>query len=269
MNPTIQPRQPRHSVTFAAPDGARLVYHLSGQTPASVVLVHGWMTSSRVWDALLAALAEAGVGVLTFDLRGCGGSARGLGPLSLARFAEDVRAVVDHAGLGRFHLVGHSMGGQIAQLAAAADPQRVRSLALLNPVPLDGLPLPEGVARSFRAAGGKRAAFDGIFDAACRELPAPARTLLLDEALAIAPDVIAETFETWSRGLAAPPPSILARTLVLATDDPFLPPQLLADAVVARIRQASLVHLAGPGHYPQVERPAATAARLTEFWGQP
>ena len=258
-----------HPITIAASDGARIAYHTSGQAPPSVLMVHGWMTSSRVWDALLAELAEAPIGVVTFDLRGAGGSSRGLGPLSLARFAADARAVADHAGLGRFHLVGHSMGGQIAQLVAAEEPGRVRSLALLNPVPLGGLPLPEGVARSFRGAGGKRADFDAIFSAAYRELQPRDRALLIEETLDIAPEVIAETFDTWSQGLAGAAPTIAARALVMATDDPFLPPQLLADAVMARLSQASLVHLAGPGHYPQVERPAATANRLMELWGRP
>jgi non-heme chloroperoxidase len=258
----------RHSVTFAAPDGTRLAYHTSGQGPPAVLLVHGWMTSSRVWDALTAALAGTNATMMAVDLRGAGASARGVAPLSLARLAEDVMAVADHARLEGYHLVGHSMGGQVAQLVAAADPGRVRSLALLNPVPMDGLPLPEGVARSFRAAGGKRADFDAILSTACRELPAGDRAILIEEALAIAPDVIAEGFETWSRGLPqAPSATIAARTMVLATDDPFLPPQLLADAVVARIRQASLVRLPGPGHYPQVEHPTGTAAHLAAFWG--
>jgi non-heme chloroperoxidase len=259
----------RHSVTFTAADGARLAYHTSGQGPPSVVMVHGWMTSSRVWDALLGELAGANVGILTVDLRGAGASARGAHGLSLAGFAEDVRAAADHARLERFHLVGHSMGGQIAQLVAAEAPGRVRSLALLNPVPLAGLSLPDGVARSFRGAGGRRADFDGIFTAACRELPPLERAALIDEALAIAPAIIAETFEAWSRGVAAAAlPAIAARTMVLATDDPFLPAQLLADTVVARIPGADLLYMAGPGHYPQVERPSGTAARLTTFWGR-
>jgi pimeloyl-ACP methyl ester carboxylesterase len=51
----------------------------------------------------------------------------------------------------------------------------------------------------------------------------------------------------------------------VATDDPFLPPPFLTQAVVQPIRNARLVYLPGPGHYPQVERPAETAALIGAF----
>jgi non-heme chloroperoxidase len=231
------------------------------------VLVHGWMTSGRVWDGILAALAPHN-GLLVVDLRGAGASTPGSAGITLPCLVDDLAAVVDHAGLGRFHLVGHSMGGQLAQLLAARVPGRLRSLALLNPVPVGGLPLPAAVADGFRAAGGQRAAFDGILDAACRDLPAEARALLLDEAVAIPPAVIAQLFDAWSTGTAGTLAIDGVPTLVLATDDPFLPPQLLAEAVVARIPGAAFEHLPGPGHYPQLERPAATAARLAALWAR-
>jgi non-heme chloroperoxidase len=233
-----------------------------GEGAPAVVLVHGWMTSSAIWESLVGPLE---VGALLVDLRGAGASSRGQAPHALPLLVDDLRAVVDHAGLERFHLVGHSMGAQVAQLFAAAD-GRVRSLALVNAVPLAGLSLPAQVARSFRHAGGQRAAFDGIFTAACRELGAADRARLLEVALAIAPEVIAEWFDTWTGGLATSLDGISAPTLVLSTDDPFLPPALLAEAVAARIRGARLEHLSGPGHYPQVERPLETAARLRAFW---
>ena len=142
--------------TLETADGARLAYHLVGHGPPSVVLVHGWMTSGRVWDRLLE--LHPVDGALVVDLRGAGGSSRGAAALSLDRLVEDLRAVVDHAGLGRFHLVGHSMGGQLAQLLAARLPSRLRSLALLNPVPVAGLPLPPEVAPASaqRAASPRR-----------------------------------------------------------------------------------------------------------------
>lgn len=252
--------------TLVVPDGASLAYHRFGAGPPQVVFVHGWMASSRVWDALRASLD--GLSGLAVDLRGAGRSTAGRSAISLAQLAEDLLAVVDHAGLERFHLVGHSMGGQIVTSFAIAHAGRLRSLALLNPVPMSGLALPDEVARSFRAAGGSRAALEGILKAACRMLDDAARATLVDEALAIAPAVIAEGFDAWTRGAdaAGPEPIDGVPTLVLGTDDPFLPPALLDAQVAARIRGAQLEHLPGPGHYPQVERPTETAARLRAFW---
>jgi non-heme chloroperoxidase len=269
LKPSVSSALPwRGTRSFETADGARLAYHIVGPSPPSVVLVHGWMASGKVWDRLLDALdANGAPGVLLVDLRGAGSSSRGSDRYSLDRLVEDLRAVVDHAQLSRFHLVGHSMGGQLAQLLAAHIPTRLRSLALLNPVPVAGLPLPPEVATGFRSAGGRAEALGGILDAACRQLPRQGRDELLEAALAIAPEVIAEGFDAWTMGsddeLATVP---AVPSMVLATDDPFLPAPLLARAVVARLPGARLEHLPGPGHYPQVERPEPTAQHLQALW---
>jgi pimeloyl-ACP methyl ester carboxylesterase len=154
-------------------------------------------------------------------------------------------------------------------LLAARRPAGLRSLALLNPVPVGGLPLPPEIATAFRGAGGKQEAFDGILSAACLELSAADRALMLGEAMAIAPEVIAAVFDAWTAGKPdATIDAITVPTLVLATDDPFLPPAFLTSAVVERIPGATLHHLPGPGHYPQLERPAAVVEQLQAFWGR-
>ncbi len=173
------------------------------------------------------------------------------------------------AGLDRFHLVGHSMGGQIAQLAAAKARDRVRSLALVNTVPLSGLPLPAEVANAFRASGGSRAAQGAILDQACLELSTEAKDALLDDAGAIAPGWIARSLELFVAGgdvtrLA----DISCPTLVVATDDPFLPPPFLEQTVVSKIAGAKLAVVKGPGHYPQIERPDALASTLGSFFAE-
>ena len=59
--------------------------------------------------------------------------------------------------------------------------------------------------------------------------------------------------------------SITAPTLVVASDDPFLPPDFLRAKIVAPIARARLVIVPGAGHYPQVERTRETAAVLGAF----
>lgn len=230
------------------------------------VFVHGWMTSGGVWDDLLGVL-DGGRRFLVADLPGTGGTARGDGALTLERLADLVLAALDHAGVDRFDLVGHSMGGQLAALVAASAGARVSSLALLTPVPLSGVPLPPALHDLFRDSGEDRDAQGRILDMACRELPATARARLLDDAGRIAKAVVAETFAAWSTGGHAERyAAITAPTFVLATDDPFLPVDFLRDAVAARIPGARLEHLAGPGHYPQVERPREVATALARHW---
>lgn len=185
---------------------------------------------------------------------------------TLASLASHLLDEATRAGLDRFHLVGHSMGGQIAQLAAAQAPGRVRSLVLVNSVPLSGLPLPAEVAAMFRASGGDRAAQGAILDQACLELSPEAKDALLDDAGSIAPSWIARSFDLFTAGGDATKLAAIAcPTLVVATDDPFLPPPFLEQTVVSKIAGAKLAVVKGPGHYPQVERPDALASTLRSF----
>jgi non-heme chloroperoxidase len=249
---------------FRASDGALLAYRTFGEGPRTVLPVHGWMASGRVWDALCSELTE--VRLIVPDLRGAGASAAVTSAITLERMARDVAELMC-AQDEPVDLVGHSMGGQIAMLAALYAPERVRSLALLTPVPPDGLTLPAEVAESFRGAGGKRAALNEILLAATRQLSEADRQMLVEDALQIAPSCIAEGFDAWSSARFAERVGAIAHeTLVLATDDPFLPSALLDQRIVQRISTARLTYLAGAGHYPQVESPRETALQLRMFW---
>jgi pimeloyl-ACP methyl ester carboxylesterase len=66
-----------------------------------------------------------------FDNRGIGGSADCRGPIRVEAMARDALALLDQLGWGSAHVVGHSLGGIIAQELALTAPTRVRSLALL------------------------------------------------------------------------------------------------------------------------------------------
>jgi pimeloyl-ACP methyl ester carboxylesterase len=108
--------------------GARIHYAISGSGPA-VLLVQGVGVIAGGWRPQVAALERSST-TIAIDNRGVGQSTLD-GPLSIERMAEDVLAVADAEGLDRFHLVGHSMGGVIAQQVALTSLRRVQSLSLL------------------------------------------------------------------------------------------------------------------------------------------
>lgn len=101
-----------------------------------VVLVHGYMDAAGTWDLVAPTLAESRR-VLAPDMRGYGGGAR-VGEAGYYYFPDyvfDLADLVDAlVGDGRFHLVGHSMGGTVSTLYAGAFPDRVASLAILEGV---------------------------------------------------------------------------------------------------------------------------------------
>jgi pimeloyl-ACP methyl ester carboxylesterase len=109
-----------------------------------VVCLHGVPASCFLYRKLIAALAQRGLRGIAFDLPGLGLAERpsdydytwtGLG-----RFAA---AAVDALGLDRFHLVVHDIGGPVGFELAAAAPERVRSLTVLNAlIEVDGFKRP-------------------------------------------------------------------------------------------------------------------------------
>ncbi|GAA1638398.1 alpha/beta fold hydrolase [Georgenia ruanii] len=118
------------SARFLAVGGHQFGYLLADGPRASVpvVLLHALGETSASWADFVPRCAEA-ADVYALDLRGHGRSAWS-GRYALSVMAADVIAFLDALGLGRVDLVGHSLGGLVACLAASAAPDRVRKLVL-------------------------------------------------------------------------------------------------------------------------------------------
>jgi 2-hydroxymuconate-semialdehyde hydrolase len=124
----------------AAVDGLDIAYRRAG-AGQPVLLLHGIPTSSRLWDAVGAELA-ADHDVVAPDLVGFGESAK---PddrdVSMAAQARLVPALLDALGLDRVLLVGHDIGGAVAQWVAVDAPERVAGLVLIDSVSFDSWPI--------------------------------------------------------------------------------------------------------------------------------
>lgn len=250
--------------TLQSSDSSSIHYRILGNGPRTAILVHGWMVSGAVWEEFVSELDLSKLRLVIPDQRGSGASTA-VGGYSLEQYAQDIRAIADAEKLSRFTLIGHSMGGQIAQLVAAID-SRVEGMVLLNSVPAAGLPLPPDAAGLFRTSGQDREKQKMILGLACKQLPEVSLQRLLDDAGKIPVACIQGAYDSWTRGgFAERLAQVACPTLVVATDDPFLPPAFLEQAVVSLIRGARLTHLPGPGHYPQVERPKDTAGIVQSF----
>lgn len=111
----------------------------ASRPPERVILaVHGVTASHRAWSLVAERLtAEPGVRVLAPDLRGRGRSADLPGPWGFAQHADDLAAVLNRFDVRRAVLVGHSMGGFVAVIAAHRHQDRVAALVLVD----GGVPL--------------------------------------------------------------------------------------------------------------------------------
>ncbi len=104
-----------------------------------VVLLHGWPQSWYEWRHIIPGLTEK-FRIIAPDLRGLGDSSRPLDGYDKKTVGHDVwRLVNEVLGLSEFYLVGHDWGGPTAYAIAAAHPEAVRKLAILDvTIPGDG-----------------------------------------------------------------------------------------------------------------------------------
>ncbi|MFO0675218.1 MAG: alpha/beta hydrolase [Polyangiaceae bacterium] len=264
----------RHRTVRGADDVTLDVRVAEGDPGAPVVLfAHGWMVSGAVWDAFFDVwrksppLSRRPTFVVP-DQRGTGRSGTPTSPdaYGLADYGRDLLAIADTLPAKRFAIVGHSMGGQIAQWTASEAPERVSGMALLSPVPLGGLTFPDDARTLFATSAGDRAKQGMILDSACKLLTPEARNRMLDDAAHTDAACIRTSFETFLRGAdAARLDAVRAKSLVVATDDPFLPVEFLENSIVRAIRDAEILVVDGAGHYPQVESPSATVDVVRRF----
>lgn len=121
---------------FVDLSGARLYYYAAGTRGAGepVVFVHGFPTSSHLWSDVVQ-LVPSGHRVVVVDLLGYGRSDRPGGrPVGIRAHAERMIELLDVLGINYACIVGHDVGGGIAQWLAVRYPQRVSRLLLADSV---------------------------------------------------------------------------------------------------------------------------------------
>ena len=112
----------------------RLAVAEAGRGGRPLLLAHGFTGTKEDFADWIDPLGEAGWGVVAPDHRGHGGSTRlaDEAAYTLTTFADDLEALVAGLGWDRFALLGHSMGGMIAQEVVLRDPGRVERLVLMD-----------------------------------------------------------------------------------------------------------------------------------------
>jgi len=259
-----------------SPDDTLPTYdHHRGAGP-TLVLLHYWGGSVRTWEPLLdrlRGLLPAAPDVLAVDARGWGRS-RGLpGPFGLHRLADDTRAVLAEAGVQDHVLVGHSMGGKVAQLVAADRPVGLRGVVLVAPAPARPAPgvtaeYREGLSHAYDSDESVGAAVEQVLTAS--PLSETARARVVEDSRASAERAraewplhgIAEDVSDRTRQIAAP-------TLVVAGElDRVEPPAVLRSHLLPYLADARLEVLPGSGHLVPLEAPEALAAAVATFLGE-
>jgi branched-chain amino acid transport system permease protein len=243
-------------------------FYLEAGTGTPLVLVHGNWGSSIWWEPVLERL-PAGRRALAPDLRGRGQSRGPDTDYGIASLATDVLAFADALDLAKLDLVGHSLGSCIAMEIALAHPERVRSLVVVSPGWIDGMPgayaIPERQKQlkddpAFLAMA-LRAIVPGKDDDLWHRLLHDASEQSLNAALALLP-ALTEWKPGDALGAIRVPRVVISGALDLFTGGP--------NAVrVAQALRCELITMPNVSHGPMIEAPDAFAKILWEHLSTP
>jgi pimeloyl-ACP methyl ester carboxylesterase len=262
-------------------DGLHYVQYGTGRP---VIALHGFGQTAYSWRHLVAAL-QNGLALYVFDLRGCGESEKPRDErYSLPMQAAQICAFIRHFDLQNVTLVGHSMGGGVALLAALAlmrdQYDRLHSLVLIDGLVLaQGQPLFMRVARNpvlgplmmsclpprfmirfvlWQAFYDRHKIDDRIVAAYAINLATDeARYALAQTARQIIPpdlDAIVRRYE-----------EISVPTLIIWGERDRIVPLRNGHALHAKIRSSSMTVIPSCGHIPHEERPDVTIPEILDF----
>jgi pimeloyl-ACP methyl ester carboxylesterase len=261
-------------------NGVELEYEVRG-TGEPVLLI-----DMLIADCFVPLLPEPALAhryqLIRYHKRGWVGSTHTPPPVSIGDHAADAAALLDHLGVPRAHIAGHSTGASIGAQLALDHPQKVHTLTLLEPtlvsLPLSG-PFLEAAGPVFEAYGsGDHSGAFAMFVAAASGLDWEACRAVLEERI---PGVVtqsikdADTFfgielpalTEWTFG---PEQAAAIRGPVLSVIGAETQPLWLE---IAAFLRSSLPHVEEctidrVGHLLQIQRPEPVARRIAEFLGR-
>lgn len=123
-----------------------VAYHLYGNGPEKVVVMHDWMGDSSNYRATQKYLDTDRFTFAFIDIRGYGESKELSGPYTASQAGEDAFNLADKLGWSKFNVVGHSMTGMVVQWMALQDfkkqksERRILGVVAITPVSADGYP---------------------------------------------------------------------------------------------------------------------------------
>ena len=238
------------------------VHYEERGTGVPVVLVHGNWGCTAWWEPVLERVPP-GRRAIAYDLRGRGSTTGPAGDGSFRSLAGDLAALAGALGLGRFDLVGHSLGTAVAMQYGLDHPGRLRSLVLVSPAWVDGMPEALAVDAHQVRLVADRAYTDAALQAITPGAPRDERWERIVDATR------AQSIETARGAVRAhldwKPGDALRRIAVPTTVIGGARDLLVPPAVAARVAEATggtFIELDGIGHGPMLESPDAFAALL-------
>ena len=248
-------------------NGIQMAYTLRGQG-ADVVFLHGWMCNRTFWQRQCRELAGRNFRCLAVDFRGHGDSEAPAGGYSIEQLAGDLSAMMATLGIGPAVIVGHSMGGMVAQHFCLERPEQTAALVLVATIasdPEDRL-ISKRIASDARRAGFS-SAFDRHFDAwFAPGAPHSVRAWVKRQMRSTPDDVGLELVSAYGRfDLTGRLEEIRRPTLVIGTRSDDSAPPGQSRRLAELIPGARLALIEDCGHFPMLEKPESLGRALLPF----
>ncbi|MFC9925971.1 alpha/beta fold hydrolase [Streptomyces sp. NPDC127190] len=246
-----------------------LPHEVHGDGAHKVFAVHGWFADRSAYATVLPDLDRTAFSYALVDLRGYGEARDAGGAYTTAEAAGDLLVLADRLGWARFSVIGHSMGGAVAQRLLALAPHRVRRIVGVSPVPASGMPLDGEQGALFTEAAHRAENRRAIIDITTGgRRPAAwldrmtARSLERSDATAFRAWLdswAGEDFHTEVKGSEVP------ALAVAGEQDPALSAEVMTQTWMAWYPRARLVSLPGAGHYAMDETPLELVRTVEDF----
>jgi pimeloyl-ACP methyl ester carboxylesterase len=242
--------------------GAAIRVSESGWGAPACIFLHYWGGSGRIWDEVIDRI-DGRARCVAVDQRGWGESVATDDRYDLVAMADDVEGIVEGLALERYVLVGHSMGGKVAQIVAARRPASLVGLLLVAPAPPTPMPVAEKQRGEMLASYGSREGVEqALMVLAGSPLSEAAREQVIEDTLRGAPGAKREwaehgMIEDVSGGLRA----VSIPTVVAVGDrDRVEHDSALRQAFSRFLPHATFQLLSGVGHLSPLERPGELGA---------
>jgi pimeloyl-ACP methyl ester carboxylesterase len=249
-------------------NGTGINVEQQGSGDLALILLHYWGGSTRTWKYVMPPLAKS-YRTIAIDHRGWGESASPATGYSLADHANDVAGLIDALDVRKYILVGHSMGGKVAQLLASRRPEGLAGVVLIGSSMPTPLVLPDQMRQMMLTAYATRETVEMSIDQVLTAKPLdPAdRQQVIADSLRGAP----QAKEAWplvgsQEDLSHLVSAIAVPTLVIACElDRIDSVETTKSELLPRIPGSVLHVLPATGHLSPLESPAELVHLIEQF----
>ena len=238
-------------------------HKLMGEGASRVLVLHGWLGDQRIFEPMFDSLNLESFTYAFMDYRGYGCSKDLTGAYTMDEVAGDAFALAAKLGWDWFYVVGHCMGGMVAQHMMADDPERVRAAVVIAPVPACGMRFDEDTWAFFQGAVDNPLNRSGIVDYSTGKRLSPTwlDAMAARSVACSTREAFAGYLEAWMKtDFSARMQGMAQRMKVLVGEyDPAMTPKLMNETILAWNHRAEMDVLPNCGHYPMLETPVYLA----------